>query len=107
MMEIGDGGQPAKAAPPPQLPVPPPKPPRDLEAVIGTNWLSKLGVLMLLIGTALFLGFSLTEMSHPRRIGTGVATVPALLAAGVTFMGLFALPRADQAIFMSAARSFF
>jgi len=64
-MQIGGGGQPAKAAPPPLLPVPPSKPPRELEAVISANWLSKRGVLMLLIGIALFLGFSLTEMSPP------------------------------------------
>ncbi|MSV31555.1 MAG: DUF2339 domain-containing protein [Bryobacterales bacterium] len=34
-------------------PPPPPKPARDLESIIGGNWLSKLGVLMLLIGITL------------------------------------------------------
>src|SRR5688572_28221593 len=76
-METRNGGQSAPIAPPvaaaappppprpqplppPPLPVqqimgPSPEPARDLEAVIGGNWLSKLGVLMLLIGVALFL----------------------------------------------------
>ncbi len=79
--------------PPPQAPpLPPPleqtigpapEPPRDIEALIGGNWLSKLGVLMLLIGVALFLGFSLTEMGPLGRILTGAATSLALLGAGI------------------------
>ena len=82
---------------PPPMPTPPPfapprieaaagpanEPARDLEALIGGNWLSKLGVLMLLIGVALFLGFSLTEMGAMGRILTGAATSLALLGAGV------------------------
>jgi hypothetical protein len=59
-----------------------PEPPRDLESTIGGNWLSKLGVLMLLIGVALFLGFSITEMGPMGRILTGLATSLALLGAG-------------------------
>lgn len=69
---------------PEALSPPPPKPKRDLESVIGRNWLSKLGVLILLIGIALFLGFSLTEMGPVGRIATGTATSLALLAAGIT-----------------------
>ncbi|MFN0102354.1 MAG: DUF2339 domain-containing protein [Bryobacteraceae bacterium] len=92
----------AVAPPPPAYePVPPRPPPppipsrveqvfgpaveprRDLETVIGGNWLSRLGVLMLLIGIALFLGYSLTEMGPLGRILTGLATSLALLGAGV------------------------
>ena len=47
---------------------------KTIEALIGGNWLSKLGVLLLLIGVALFLGFSLTEMGPAGRIATGLAT---------------------------------
>ncbi|MBI2687005.1 MAG: DUF2339 domain-containing protein [Acidobacteria bacterium] len=77
---------------PPPRPMPPmveqvmgpaPEPKRDLEAMIGGNWLSKLGVLLLLIGIALFIGFSLTEMGPVGRILTGLATSVALLAGGV------------------------
>lgn len=102
-METGGRSQPAPAVTtqpiPPSVPIPPPpiapppqvrpvmgpapQPQRDLEAVIGGNWLSKLGVLMLLIGIALFLGFSLTEMGPMGRILTGAATSLALLGAGV------------------------
>lgn len=55
----------------------------DLEAVIGGNWLSKLGVFILLIGLALFLGFSLTAMGPSGRIAVGLATGLALLGAGI------------------------
>ncbi|MBL8237009.1 MAG: DUF2339 domain-containing protein [Bryobacterales bacterium] len=83
---------PPVAATPPPLQAPPaiaaaagpyPEPARDLEALIGGNWLSKLGVLMLLIGVALFLGFSLTEMGAIGRVLTGAATSLALLGAGM------------------------
>jgi len=90
----GPTAPPALPSPPPVLapPQPPsiadvagpaPEPKRDLEALIGGNWLSKLGVLLLLIGVALFLGFSLTEMGPLGRILTGLATALALLGAGI------------------------
>jgi hypothetical protein len=66
--------------PPPSAPAPPE---RDLEAVIGSNWLSKLGVVILLIGIALFVGFSLTAMGPLGRVLTGVGVSLALLGAGV------------------------
>lgn len=55
----------------------------DLESLIGSNWLSKLGVFILLIGLALFLGFSLTTMSPAGRIAIGLATGLALLGTGI------------------------
>ena len=55
----------------------------DLESIIGSNWLSKLGVLILLIGLALFLGFSLTTLGPTGRIALGLATSIALLGAGI------------------------
>jgi uncharacterized membrane protein len=73
----------AQAVPPMEVAGPAPEPPRDLESTIGGNWLSKLGVLMLLIGVALFLGFSLTAMGPMGRILTGLATSLALLGAGI------------------------
>ncbi len=83
---------PKPAQPPPIPPIAqtiPPEPAAtasptpDLESVIGSNWLSKLGVLILLIGLALFLGFSLTTMGPAGRIAVGLATGLALLGAGI------------------------
>jgi hypothetical protein len=69
--------------PPPVAPQPPAGPGLDLESLIGGNWLSKLGVLLLLIGIALFLGFSLTEMGPVGRILTGATASLALLGGGM------------------------
>jgi hypothetical protein len=73
---------PQPVEPPAAYPSPTPATP-DLEALIGGNWLSKLGVFILLIGLALFLGFSLTAMGPAGRIAVGLATGLALLGAGI------------------------
>ncbi|MCX6586639.1 MAG: DUF2339 domain-containing protein [Acidobacteria bacterium] len=65
------------------LPAAAAEPAPDLKAVIGSNWLSKLGVLILLIGLALFHGFSLTTMGPAGRIAVGSATTLTLLGTGV------------------------
>lgn len=68
-------------APPP---LPPPLPvPRDWEALIGGNWLNKLGVLIVVVGIALFVGYSLTQMGPAGRVAIGLATGVALLATGL------------------------
>jgi uncharacterized membrane protein len=80
---------PPPAVAPPSAGLPPPAGPLpagkslDLESLIGGNWLSKLGVLLLLIGIALFLGFSLTEMGPMGRILTGATASVALLGGGM------------------------
>ncbi|MBM3786604.1 MAG: DUF2339 domain-containing protein [Acidobacteria bacterium] len=71
--------------PPPPLPSAPPAPKLDLEALIGGNWLSKLGVLILLIGLALFISFALAEFGPAGRIAIGLATSLSLLGAGIGF----------------------
>lgn len=89
------------AAPPPQVAAPPPLPPvalpsappvappaaptRDMEALIGGNWLSKLGVLILLIGLALFVAFALAGFGPAGRILIGALTSLSLLGAGIAF----------------------
>ena len=44
----------------------------EWEAVVGGSWLNKLGVLVLVIGIALFLGYSFTQMAPgaARRLGS-------------------------------------
>jgi uncharacterized membrane protein len=54
----------------------------EWEAVVGGNWLNKLGVLVLVIGVALFLGYSFTKVGPAGRAGIGAALSLAMLAAG-------------------------
>lgn len=80
-------------------PPPPPPPPTPIfleepdpapvevkeawESRIGGNWLNKLGALLLVIGIALFLGYSFAHMGPAGRSAAGVAISLALLATGV------------------------
>jgi hypothetical protein len=57
----------------------------EWEAVVGGSWLNKLGVVVLVIGIALFLGYSLTQLGPAGRVGVGLAARVTLLAAGVGF----------------------
>lgn len=66
----------------------------DWETVIGGSLLNKVGVLTLVIGLALFVGYSLTRLGPAGRIGVGLAVSVAMLAAGV-----FAETRAGYRIF--------
>lgn len=60
-----------------------PRPSRDFEAMIGGNLLNKLGALILVIGIALFLGYSLTQLGPAGKVLIGLAVGVSLLAAGV------------------------
>jgi uncharacterized membrane protein len=53
------------------------------ESRIGGNWLNKLGALLLVIGIALFLGYSFAHMGPAGRSASAIAISAALLAAGV------------------------
>jgi uncharacterized membrane protein len=87
--------EPVQHEQPPPLPVPEPQPqsaapgpavnaPReDWEAVVGGNWLNKLGVLILVVGIALFLGYGVTQLGPTGRIAIGFLVGCALLTAGV------------------------
>src|SRR5208283_2846748 len=55
----------------------------EWEAIIGGNWLNKLGVLIFVIGLALFVGYSLRELGPLGRVVTGVVVSIAMLIAGV------------------------
>lgn len=53
------------------------------ESRIGGNWLNKLGALLLVIGIALFLGYSFAHMGPAGRSASAIAISFALLAAGM------------------------
>ena len=57
----------------------------DWEALVGGNWLNKLGVFILVVGIALALGYSFTMMGPGGRVAVSVAVSLALLISGVVF----------------------
>ncbi|MBL8235054.1 MAG: hypothetical protein JNL98_41515, partial [Bryobacterales bacterium] len=69
---IGEATQPEpqKEAPPV---LEPPAPPRDWEAVIGTSLLNAAGVLVLVIGISLLLGYTLTVMGPLGKVAIGIS----------------------------------
>jgi uncharacterized membrane protein len=56
---------------------------RDWEAVVGGNWLNKLGVLILIIGIAFGVGYSFTRVGPAGRVAISFAVSLAMLVAGV------------------------
>ena len=63
---------------------PPPKPKRNLEETIGTNWLAKISVVMLVLGIALFLSYEWHNLSAKERIALGM-----LAGIGILVFGIF------------------
>lgn len=55
----------------------------DFEQMLGTNWLSKIGVGVLVLGIAFFLAWQLREVGPLGKIATGVAVSVILLVAGL------------------------
>ncbi len=97
---------PARAEPPappaiPARPLPPIPPPRfetletspreaakrvlSVEEVLGANWLNKLGVVILVIGVALFLAYQMRELGPAGRVLVGFVVSGALLGAGIFY----------------------
>jgi len=85
---------PAAPPPPPAPPVEPPRfvvpePPRpsrsseEWEALAGGNWLNKLGILVLVIAIALFLGYSFNRMGPAGVSSIALAVSAAILIGGV------------------------
>jgi Predicted membrane protein (DUF2339) len=54
----------------------------EWEAVVGGSWLNKLGVLVLVIGIALFLGYSFTQVGPGGRAAIGFGISVTMLGAG-------------------------
>lgn len=54
----------------------------DWEATLGTNWLNRIGVVLLVIGITSFLGYAMTYMGPAGKIAIGVATGAVMLGAG-------------------------
>lgn len=73
----------AASVPPPLPVVPQPRPREDWEAVVGTNWLNRVGALVLVIGIALLLGFSLTQLGPAGKVAIGFLAGLSMLLMGI------------------------
>lgn len=57
----------------------------DIEEVLGTNWLGKLGIAILVLGVAFFLAWQMVELGPTGKVVVGWTTGLALLGAGIWF----------------------
>lgn len=56
---------------------------QEWEALVGGNWLNKLGVLVLVIGIALLLSYSFTQTGPAGRVAIGLVMSLAMLGGGI------------------------
>ena len=89
-------------APPPPPPepaiAPPPRRSISLEERLGQNWLNKLGIVTLVIGLALFLGYQLRTLGPAGKSAIGLTLSLAILGGG-----LLLERRSEYRIFARAA----
>jgi hypothetical protein len=57
----------------------------DLEETLGTNWLNKLGIGILVLGVAFFLAYQLKTLGPAGKVLVGYVVSGAMLGAGVWF----------------------
>ena len=55
----------------------------DLEEALGANWLNKIGIVILVIGVALFLAYQLRQVGPAGKVLVGVLVSAALLLGGI------------------------
>jgi uncharacterized membrane protein len=57
----------------------------DLEEMLGTNWLNKLGIVILVLGVAFFLAYQLKTLGPAGKVLVGFVASGILLGAGIWF----------------------
>ena len=57
----------------------------DVEEMLGTNWLNKLGIVILVLGVAFFLAYQLKTLGPAGKVLVGMVTSGAMLGAGIWF----------------------
>jgi uncharacterized membrane protein len=57
----------------------------DVEEILGTNWLNKLGIVILVLGVAFFLAYQLKTLGPAGKVLVGFATAGVMLGAGIWF----------------------
>ena len=55
----------------------------DIEEMLGTDWLNKLGIILLVLGVAFFLAYQLREMGPGGKVTVGFVTAGVMLGAGI------------------------
>jgi uncharacterized membrane protein len=80
---------PPPLSPPPLSPPPKPAPVSarelgsQLEQKLGTNWLNKIGIIILVIGVSLFLAIKFPSLNNPEKIALGYLVSFAILGTGI------------------------
>ena len=77
-------------APPPAYPRPvarstAPRSGLDLEEVLGTNWLNKIGIGILVLGLAFFLAYQLQNLGPGGKVLLGIALSASMIGVGVRY----------------------
>lgn len=57
----------------------------DVEEMLGTDWLNKLGIVLLVLGVAFFLAYQLKTMAPAGKVLVGLVTGVVMLGAGAWF----------------------
>ena len=57
----------------------------DVEEMLGTDWLNKIGIVLVVLGIALFLSYELKTMGPAGKVLVGLVTGAVILAAGIFF----------------------
>ena len=57
----------------------------DIEEILGTNWLNKLGIVILVLGVAFFLAYQLKTLGPAGKVLVGFVTSGVMLGAGIWF----------------------
>src|SRR6202140_2084344 len=57
----------------------------DIEEMMGTNWLNKLGIIILVLGVAFFLAYQRKTPGAAGKVMVGFATAAVMLGAGLWF----------------------
>jgi uncharacterized membrane protein len=57
----------------------------DIEEMLGTNWLNKLGIVILVLGIAFFLAYQLKTLGPAGKVLVGFVTAGVMLGAGIWF----------------------
>lgn len=57
----------------------------DIEEMLGTNWLNKLGIVILVLGIAFFLAYQLRTLGPAGKVLVGYVTAAVMLGAGIWF----------------------
>jgi uncharacterized membrane protein len=82
---VPDPQSPAPQSPGPRSPRVPVRTSEEWEALVGGNWLNKIGVFIVVVGLAFGLDYAYTRLGPIGRVALSLAAAFAMLAAGIVF----------------------